>query len=195
MSFECAIGISARHIHLSQADADILFGEEYKFTKKPETEIYGQYQVAEKLEIIGSKSSFQNVSLLFPLRKITQVEISITDGIALGIKPLPPIRLSGDLNGSSSIVIRGPKGEVALEEGVIIAKRHIHIDSEVAKARKIKDGQAVKIKIQSKERSLIFDDVIAKISPMDGNAMVHIDTDESNAANLKQGATGIILVE
>lgn len=194
MSNECKIGISARHIHLSQEDADILFGEGYEFTPKPGVEPKGQWGVTERLELIGPKTTFPKVGIICPTRNQTQVEISKTDAIALGLNA--PIRMSGDLAGSAGdVTIRGPKGEIHLEEGVIIAKRHIHIGKVYAEARGISDGQVLKLKVTTDERSLIFDDVIARVGGNGDSALAHIDTDEGNAADLPMWSTGEIIVD
>ncbi|MBR6349007.1 MAG: propanediol utilization protein [Lachnospiraceae bacterium] len=194
MSNNCTIGISARHVHLSKEHADILFGKDYEFTPKPGVEPKGQWAVQERVELIAPKSSFPKMGIICPTRDQTQVEISKTDAFALGLKA--PIRMSGDLAGSAGdVIIRGPKGEIHLEEGVIVAKRHVHIGKKFAEAHGITQGQVVKLKVETDERSLVFDDVIARIGGDGDKALVHLDTDEGNAADLPMWSEGEIIAD
>ena len=181
---------SARHVHVSRRVLNILFGEGYELTHKKDLSQPGQCACEERVQVIGPKSSFPAVSILGPVRPETQVELSAGDARAIGVKA--PIRESGDLKGSAGCKIVGPKGEVELEDGVIIAKRHIHATPEDAEKYNLTDKQIVSVKVESPERSLIFGDVVVRVSPKYALAM-HIDTDESNAAGCTPGLMGEIL--
>lgn len=185
------IETSARHVHVSRRVLDILFGEGYTLTKKKDLSQPGQYACEERVAVIGPKSSFPAVSILGPERKETQVELSASDARSIGVKA--PIRESGDLEGSAPCKLVGPKGEVELKDGVIVAKRHIHMTPEDAEKYGTKDKQIVSVKVESAERSLIFGDVVVRVSPSYALAM-HIDTDESNAASCTPGLVGEIIL-
>ena len=181
---------SARHVHVSRRVLNILFGEGYELTHKKDLSQPGQFACEERVQVIGPKSSFPAVSILGPVRPETQVELSAGDARAIGVKA--PIRESGDLKGSAGCKIVGPKGEVELEDGVIIAKRHIHATPEDAEKYNLADKQIVSVKVDTPERSLIFGDVVVRGSKNYALAM-HIDTDESNAAGCTPGLMGEIL--
>ena len=181
---------SARHVHVSRRVLNILFGEGYELTHKKDLSQPGQFACEERVQVIGPKSSFPAVSILGPVRPETQVELSAGDARAIGVKA--PIRESGDLKGSAGCKIVGPKGEVELEDGVIIAKRHIHATPEDAEKYNLTDKQIVSVKVDTPERSLIFGDVVVRVSKNYALAM-HIDTDESNAAGCTPGLMGEIL--
>lgn len=181
---------SARHAHVSRRVLDILFGEGYELTKKKDLSQPGQYACEERIQVIGPKGSFPGVSILGPVRPETQVELSAGDARSIGVKA--PIRESGDLEGSGGCKIVGPKGEVELKDGVIIAKRHIHMTPEDAEKYNLQDKQIVNVKVETDGRSLIFGDVIVRVSPSYALAM-HIDTDECNAASCTMGLEGDIL--
>lgn len=181
---------SARHVHVSRRVLNILFGEGYELTHKKDLSQPGQFACEERVQVIGPKSSFPAVSILGPVRPETQVELSAGDARAIGVKA--PIRESGDLKGSAGCKIVGPKGEVELEDGVIIAKRHIHATPEDAEKYNLADKQIVSVKVDTPERSLIFGDVVVRVSKNYALAM-HIDTDESNAAGCTPGLMGEIL--
>ncbi len=168
---------SARHVHVSRKDLDILFGEGYKLTKRNDLSQPGQYACEEKVEVIGERSSAK-LSILGPERKETQVEISLTDARALGLKA--PVRESGVLDDAGPCTIKGPKGEIKCDHAVICAKRHIHMTEADAKEYNVKNGQIVKVEVNSPDRKLIFDDVVIRVRDDYALAM-HIDTDESNA--------------
>ena len=172
------IETSARHLHLSRKDVDILFGEGYQLTSKKELSQPGQFACAEKVEVIGPKGSM-SMSILGPTRPETQVEISLTDARKLGITA--PIRESGDLEGTPGCTLKGPAGEITIEKGVIAAKRHIHFNPQEAQEAGVTDKQVVSVKVDYNGRSLVFGDVVCRVSPKYALAM-HIDTDESNAA-------------
>ncbi|MBR5437691.1 MAG: phosphate propanoyltransferase [Clostridia bacterium] len=184
------IETSARHAHVSRRVLDILFGEGYELTKKKDLSQPGQYACEERIQVIGPKGSFPGVSILGPVRPETQVELSAGDARSIGVKA--PIRESGDLEGSGGCKIVGPKGEVELQDGVIIAKRHIHMTPEDAEKYNLVDKQIVSVKAETDGRSLIFGDVIVRVNPAYALAM-HIDTDESNAASCVPGMMGDIL--
>jgi putative phosphotransacetylase len=181
---------SARHIHITQEHLEILCGEGYQLGYHKPLSQPGQYASDTRLEIVGPRMSMQNVIILGPVRSSTQVEISLTDARALGIKA--PIRESGDINNSAPIKLKGPKGEIELNEGVIIAKRHIHMTPEDATMFNVVDRQIVAVKVVTKDRSIIYDDVVIRIRPDFALAM-HIDTDESNAGGLSGEVLGEIL--
>lgn len=181
---------SARHVHVSEADLKTLFGADAKLTVKKELSQPGQYASNEKVEVIGPKGSLV-MSILGPTRPETQVEVALTDARKLGIAA--PIRESGDLEGTPGCTLKGPAGEVVIEKGVIAAKRHIHFNVEEAAAVGVEDKQIVSVKVGKEgERSVIFGDVVVRVSPKYAAAM-HIDTDESNAAALGGTVEGEIV--
>ena len=183
--FLVPIGVSARHIHLTQEHVEILFGEGYHLTKFKEL-MGGQFASNEKVTIVGLKlRAIENVRVLGPVRKSTQVEISATDAISLGVKA--PIRESGNIAGSAPIAIIGPKGAVYLNEGCIVAKRHIHMAPKDAMAAGVHDGDIVSVKADN-ERGTIFNNVQIRVDDSFTLEM-HIDTDEANAAQIKSGDT------
>lgn len=190
MSKPVLIETSARHVHVSRRVLNILFGEGYELTAKKDLSQPGQFACEERVQVIGPKNSFPAVSILGPVRPETQVELSAGDARSIGVKA--PIRESGDLEGSAGCKLVGPKGEVELKDGVIIAKRHIHMTPEDAEKFGLSDKQVVSVKVDTAERSLIFGDVVVRVSPKYALAM-HIDTDESNAAGCVPGLTGDIL--
>ena len=170
---------SARHIHLSREAVDVLFGEGYQLTNKKELSQPGQFACAEKLLVVGPKGTLK-ASILGPTRNASQVEISLTDARSIGVSA--PIRESGDIKGSGACKLVNPDtgAELELTEGVIAAKRHIHLTPEAAEAMGVSDKEIVSVKINS-ERTAILGDVVVRVSPSFAPAM-HIDTDEANAA-------------
>ncbi len=189
MAKEVLVEISARHVHVSQKDLEILFGEGYQLTPKKDLSQPGQFACEEKVTIVGAKASLK-ASILGPVRPDTQVELSLTDARAIGVTA--PIRESGDVAGSGACKIVGPKGEVELAQGVIAAKRHIHMTPADAEKYGISDKQIVSVKVDTNGRSLVFGDVVARVSPSYALAM-HIDTDEANAALVGCGQMGEII--
>lgn len=183
---------SARHIHLSREALNILFGEGYELTPKKNLSQPGQFACEERVTVVGPKKELAGVSVLGPVRPDTQVELSLTDTRFIGITA--PVRESGDIAGSAGCKLIGPKGELEISEGVIAAKRHIHMTPDDAAAFGVKDAQIVKVKIPSNGRSLIFDDVVVRVSPKYALAM-HIDTDESNAAGMAPGTMGEVITD
>lgn len=190
MAKEVLVEISARHVHVSEEHLEILFGKGYKLTPKKDLSQPGQFACEERVTVVGSKRELAGVSILGPCRKATQVEISLTDARSIGA--VAPIRESGDVANSGSCKLIGPCGEVELTEGVIAAKRHIHMTPEDAAKYGIVDTQIVSVKIPSDDRTLIFGDVVARVSPSYKLAM-HLDTDEANAAGIACGCIGEIL--
>lgn len=177
MSF--MVETSARHIHLTQETVEKLFGEGYQLTKRKDLSYPGQFACNERLTVVGPKREQANVSILGPVRKADQVELSATDARNLGIDA--PVRESGDVAGTPGCKIVGPCGELDIAEGVIVAKRHIHLTPADAEKFGLKDKQIVSLKINSEARSLTFGDVVVRVSEKFAPA-AHLDTDEANAA-------------
>ena len=170
---------SARHVHLSEEHIAALFGEGAALTPKKDLSQPGQFACEERVTLVGPKKSIPNVIILGPARPATQVEVSLTDARTLGVTA--PVRESGDVAGSGACKLVGPCGEVEISEGVIAAKRHIHLTPADAEEFGVSDKEIVSVKIDSDGRSTIFGDVVVRVSPKFAAAM-HIDTDESNAA-------------
>ena len=172
---------SARHIHLTKETLEYLMGEGFELTPKKMLSQPGQYVSTTRLNLVGPKKSIANVSILGPVRSVNQVEVSLTDVRTLGASA--PVRESGDVKGSGAIKIVNPENgkEVDLSEGLIVAKRHIHMTSKDAEEFGVNNGDNVKVKIEGTGRSLVFDDIVIRVSDKYSLAM-HIDTDESNAA-------------
>ena len=172
------IETSARHVHLTRDTVDTLFGKGYALTNKKDLSQPGQFACEEKVTVIGPKGSLK-ASILGPERSADQVELSLTDARTIGLAGVP-VRESGDVAGSVGCIIEGPCGRVEIKEGVIAAKRHIHMTTADAEVFGVKDKDIVKVKVET-ARPLIFDDVVVRVSDSYALAM-HIDTDESNAA-------------
>ncbi len=177
------VGVSNRHIHLSMADIETLFGFGYALQKYSPLSQPGQFAAVETVTLQGPKGKLGKVRVLGPARPETQVEISVTDSFALGIKP--PVRMSGDLKGTPGILVIGPKGSVQLSSGVMIASRHMHISAEEAKVFGLKNGDIVKLRATGK-RGIVFENVLVR-SGNDHEIEAHFDVDEANAAHLKNG--------
>lgn len=169
---------SARHVHLTEEQIEILFGKGATLTKKKDLSQPGQFACEERVTVVGPKKEIAGVSILGPARKAAQIEVSLTDARTLGIAA--PVRESGDIAGTPGCKLVGPCGEIELSEGVIAAKRHIHLSPEDAEKFGVEDKQIVSVKIDS-ERSVVFGDVVIRVNK-DFVAAMHIDTDESNAA-------------
>lgn len=179
------IGVSARHIHLTQSDLEVLFGPGYQLTKKKEL-MGGQFASNELVTIVGLKlRAIENVRILGPCRSKSQVEISATDAMKLGVKA--PLRESGDIAGSAPIALVGPKGALYLKEGCIVAARHIHMSPADAQAAGVHDGDFVSVKADN-ERGTIFNHVKIRVDESFTLEM-HIDTDEANASQIATGMT------
>ncbi len=185
------VEVSARHVHLSKEAVDALFGEGYSLTSSKPLSQPGQFACNERVDIVGPRATLKNVAVLGPVRKNTQVEISLTDSIKIGAQGI--IRESGDLAETFGCTLVGPNGEYNVKEGLIIAKRHIHMTPEDAAKISVKDGQIGKVKITSHGRSLIYDDVVMRVNENFSLAM-HMDTDEANALNYKPGLVGEIIL-
>ena len=180
---------SARHVHVTQEDLETLFGAGYQLTVKKMLSQPGQFASNEKVTIVGTKGQL-TASILGPVRKASQVEVSLTDARSIGVTA--PIRESGDIAGSGACKLVGPCGEVELKEGVIAAKRHIHMTKADAADFGVKDKDEVMVKVEDTGRSLIFDDGVVRVSDAYALAM-HIDTDESNAGCVAPGTMGEVI--
>ncbi|AOT72716.1 phosphate propanoyltransferase [Geosporobacter ferrireducens] len=177
------IGVSNRHIHLSKEDLNTLFGQGYQLTKLKDLKQPGQYAAVETVKVVGKKGSFDNVRILGPVRDLTQLEISFSDGYILGLEP--PVRESGKIGGTPSIKIIGPKGEVQKDQGVIAALRHIHVPKDYAIKHDLKDKNFVNV-VTEGLRKIVFYNVLVRVSDQYALEM-HVDTDEANAGGLKTG--------
>ncbi len=188
MENKILVETSARHVHVTVEDMEKLLGKGNELTVKKMLSQPGQFASNERITLVGPKNSISNVLILGPTRSATQVEISLTDARTLGVTAL--VRESGDIKGTNGIKLVGPAGEVEITEGVIAAKRHIHLDPKSAEELGVKDKQIVSAKIDTEGRSLVFGDVVIRVSEKFAPAM-HIDTDESNAA----GCSGEVYCE
>jgi putative phosphotransacetylase len=177
-------GVSARHLHLSQEHLEKLFGPGATLTCYKDLRQPGQFACEEKVSIVGPKGTFENVRVLGPVRKETQIEISLTDSLKLGLTP--PVRDSGDVEGTPGVELIGPKGRVKLERGLMIAKRHIHMLPEDAEYYGVKDKDLVAVLCDTKGRKAVLMDVLVRVNP-NYALEFHVDTDESNAVLLKTG--------
>lgn len=190
MSKQFLVETSARHVHVTEQDLETLFGKGATLTKKKDLSQPGQFASEERVTVVGPKKELANVSILGPCRKATQVELSATDARSIGIAA--PIRESGDVAGSGACKLVGPCGEVELSEGVIVAKRHIHMTPADAKEFGVENGQIVAVKIKSAERTAVLADTVVRVSDSYALAM-HIDTDESNAVGAGREQMGEIV--
>ena len=184
------IETSARHLHVTKEHLETLFGKgaelaEIKMLSQP-----GQFLSDKKVDIIGEKGTQKGVSVLGPVRPATQVELSATDARSIGIEA--PVRESGDIQNSGKCKIAGPAGEVEIDTGVVVAKRHIHVSPDEAKELDVRDQQIVNVKIESDSRKTMYGDVVVRVNP-NFSAAMHIDTDESNAAGCTPGMFGEII--
>ncbi len=177
------VGVSGRHLHLSRAHLDALFGPGYELTKKKDLSQPGQYASEETVDIMTTKGAFTRVRILGPVRKDTQIELSLTDAVKLGINP--PIRDSGNVAGSPGVVLVGPNGTITLDQGAIAALRHIHMTPADAERFGVKDKDIVQVEC-SGERGMIMGQVLVRVNDQYALEM-HVDTDEGNAACLKTG--------
>lgn len=180
MSKEFLVETSARHVHVTQETLEALFGKGYQLTVKKELSQPGQFASNERVTVVGPKKELANVSILGPCRKLNQVELSATDARSIGIDA--PLRESGDVAASGKCTLVGPCGSVELEEGVIVAKRHIHMTENDAQEFGVKNGDIVSVLIENENgRKTIFADTVIRVSNSYSLAM-HVDTDESNAS-------------
>ena len=175
------LGVSNKHLHLTQEHVEILFGEGHQLTNLKDVKQPGQFACEECVRIIGPKGEFPKVRVLGPARNETQIELSMTDARTLGVNV--PIRESGKLEGTPGLILEGPCGRVELDHGAIAAMRHIHMTPDIAEQLGLKDGDCVGVE-SSGLRPTLFRDVLVRVSPKYAYEM-HIDTDEANAAGLK----------
>ncbi|MBU5483162.1 phosphate propanoyltransferase [Clostridium sp. MSJ-11] len=180
---------SGRHVHVNKETLEALFGEGYNLTKTKDLSQPGQFACKERVTIVGPKGSISNVVILGPERKHTQVEISQTDALILGIKA--PVRESGNIEETPPIIIISENSAVKIKQGVIVAKRHVHITPEDAEKFGVRDKEKVKVQIFG-DRPLIFDDVVIRVSP-NFQTYMHIDYDEANACGFSKGTLGKII--
>ena len=190
MSIKIPIETSARHIHISQEDFHILFGEDAQLHYIKELSQPGQYLCQERLTVRGPKGEYSNMAILGPFRKETQVELSLTDTRKIGLPGV--IRQSGDTADSPGCVLSGPKGELEISRGVIVAKRHIHMTPSDAVALKVQDNDEVFVLTKSYGRALIYADVVVRVS-WDYRLAMHVDTDEANAFSSDKDPYGVIV--
>ena len=190
MEKKVLVETSARHLHVTEATLKALFGEGATLTPKKPLSQPGQFACEEKVTVVGPKKVIENVTILGPCRKSDQVEVSATDARTLGLPIV--IRESGDIKGTPGCKLVGPKGEVILTEGVIVAKRHIHATPEEAEALGVVDKQIVSVKVVNDSRSIIFGDVVVRVRS-DFKLAMHIDTDESNAGSITLDTYGVII--
>lgn len=181
---------SARHVHVTQQDLETLFGKGAALTKKKDLSQPGQFACAEKVDVVGPKKTIPGVSILGPVRPATQIEVSLTDARTLGVSA--PVRESGDIKGSAACKLVGPCGEVEIAEGLIAAKRHIHLTPADAAELGVADKEIVSVKLENVARPLVFGDVVVRVNDSFARAM-HIDTDESNAAGCAGEVMGVIV--
>ena len=186
-SFE--IEASGKHVHLNREAIDELFGKGYQLTKLRDLSQPGQYACKERVTLIGPKGALHNVIVLGPERKESQVEVSLTDAVVLGVSV--PVRESGKVEGTPGIIIASGSNVIRLHQGLIAAQRHIHVKAEDAVKYNVKNGEMVQVQVNSK-RPLIFDDVLIRVSP-NYETYMHIDYDEANACGFTKGTKGQIL--
>ncbi|MBR3290054.1 MAG: phosphate propanoyltransferase [Clostridia bacterium] len=190
MANDILVETSARHVHVTTEHLEALFGKGYQLTPKKDLSQPGQFACEERIDVVGPKRTLSGVSILGPVRPASQVELSMTDARSIGV--VAPIRESGDIAGSGACKLVGPAGEVELTEGVIVAKRHIHMTPADAEKFDVKDKDVVRVRIDSDGRALEFGDVVVRVSEKFALAM-HIDTDESKAAGVTPGTMGTLI--
>ncbi len=183
------VGISNRHLHLTQDDLETLFGKGHELTPTKDLSQPGQFASEEMVVLSGPKGKIEKVRVLGPVRTQTQVEISRTDSFKLGVNP--PVRDSGSLDGSAGITLEGPNGSIELKFGVIIAQRHLHLHTDEAAEFGLKDKDIVAVKFDG-PRGVIFNNVLVRVSPKYAKDL-HLDTDEANAAGLSNGSLGTVI--
>lgn len=183
------VAMSNRHVHLSRKDLDILFGEGYELTNVKDLSQPGQYACDEKVDVVGPKGTLKGVRILGPVRPVTQVEISKYDARTMGVEGV--VRASGNIAGTPGCILVGPKGQVELKEGVIVAARHIHMHTDDAPKFGVKDKDVVKVRVGT-ERAVVFENVVVRVHPEYALDM-HIDIEEGNAAGINNGDLGEII--
>ena len=184
------VEISARHIHISKDDLEFLFGDNFNLSKERDLSQKGEFVSKERINLVNRDKKIENVRILGPLRDETQIEISKTDTYFLNIEV--PLKISGQLEGSAGITLEGPVGRKDLKNGVIIAKRHLHCNPTDAEELNIKDGDLISIKVEG-ERSLVFNEVVVRVGE-ESSLMMHIDTDEGNAAGINGKGFGELII-
>lgn len=189
MGYKVPVGLSNKHLHLTEEHIEVLFGKGHKLTPKKNLVQPGQFASEEKVDIVGPKGTLKGIRVLGPARPQTQIELAMTDARTIGIKA--PIRESGKLDGTPGCKLIGPEGEVELESGVMIAQRHVHLSPEQAKEAGVKDKDIVSLKVEG-ERGLTFDNVLVR-SGDTHEKECHLDTDEGNAAGLGPDAVAEII--
>jgi putative phosphotransacetylase len=189
VKLEVPIAVSNRHIHLSKEHVERLYGRNYQLNKLKDLSQPGQFACKETVTLIGPKGKLEKVRVLGPARGDTQIEISLNDGYTLGIAP--PIRDSGDIEDTPSVTIQGPRGQLKVDQGLICAARHIHMGPDDATRFQVTNGQRVQVKVTG-QRGVIFDNVLIRVSP-NYKLEMHIDVDEANAAQIKNGQLGVLI--
>lgn len=190
MSIKIPIETSARHIHISKEDFETLYGKDAQLHYIKELSQPGQYLCRERLNVIGPRGTFENMAILGPFRKETQIELSLTDTRKLGIPGI--IRQSGDIEGTPGCILKGPEGELEISRGVIVAKRHIHMTPDNALTLNVRDNDEVFVLTKSYGRALIYADVVVRVS-WDYRLAMHVDTDEANAFSSDAEPYGVII--
>jgi len=183
------IGLSNKHIHVSQADLEVLFGKGYQLTPMKDLSQPGQYAAEEKIDVVGPKGTLKGIRILGPVRPETQLEVSVGDGFCLGVQA--PLRNSGDIVDTPGVKLIGPAGEVEISKGAIVAARHIHMSTEEGAAYGLKDKDVVCVKLDG-PRGLTFDNVLVRVHP-DFKLDMHLDVEEGNAAGAKNGQIATII--
>ncbi len=189
MSYKVPVGLSNKHLHLCAEDLEALFGKGYELTPFKPLKQPGQYACEEKVDVVGPKGTLKGVRILGPVRPETQVELAMTDARIIGVNV--PVKESGKLEGTPGLKLVGPKGEIEIDHGAIAALRHIHLSAEQAAEAGVKDKQMVSLRFGG-ERGLIFDNVLIRAGK-GHDSEIHLDTDEGNAAGLKNGDLGEII--
>lgn len=180
MGYKVPVGLSNKHLHLSAADLETLFGKGYELHPTKPLKQPGQFACEEKVDIVGPKSTLKGIRVLGPVRKETQIELAMTDARSLGVKA--PVRESGKLEGTPGVKLVGPAGEIEIDHGAIVALRHIHLSADQAKEAGVTDHQMVSVRVPG-ERGLVFENVLIRAGEGHEKEM-HLDTDEGNAAGL-----------
>lgn len=189
MGYKVPVGLSNKHLHLSAKDLEALFGAGYELHPTKDLKQPGQFAADEKVDIVGPKGTLKGIRVLGPVRPETQIELAMTDCRSIGVSA--PVRESGKLDGTPGVKLVGPAGEVELEKGVIVALRHVHLSAEQAAEAGVVDKEMVSVRVGG-ERGLVFDNVLIR-SGAGHEREIHLDTDEGNAAGLKNGVEVEIL--
>lgn len=189
MENKVPVALSNRHIHVSQADLDVLYGKGHELTNIKDLSQPGQYACDEKVDIVGPKNTIKGVRILGPVRPVTQLEISMFDARTLGVEGM--VRASGNIAGTPGAIIVGPKGQVEIKEGVIVAARHLHMHTDDAPKFGLKDRDVIKVRA-GKERAVVFENVVVRVHP-EFDLDLHIDIEEGNAAGVNNGDLGEII--